>query len=467
MVGFPSRLPRAPRFWTRVSRTFCLLFVAFVLLLSACGFLVLATGLAVPAGAADNPPTPPNQAQVDALKAEVRDLSEQAETLKQREEDLKWVLGFILGAAALFALAQGVSAWFSAESFNKQAEQSLKKANSAAKKIEKRATELQEKYPLFSEEERRRKQAFDDLERIFKEASPVQKPDEGFNWQRNYYTKMPLLERQKLLSTERFISYEIAGKKDPDDVYARRLRRLALFYWSKFIYERKHGSGNYSDIDHAEYLINLAIERIGRAFYLLNDLGNIYIERHRAFADAIPVAQSNGASAAQLKGILDQAKEEFLGSIEAQKNQLRAYFNLSFIFMLDAKSALKINLREDAIRNLRDAIKYLRAGLKYPNWENEPVIEYCGSAIYNLACCYARLFKLYEHKPQWSKAAVKACETVLRKAARIGMSSPDDVKTDFDTEDGDFFPIVHNATPEVKIRFEALKTALLGASGKK
>ncbi len=460
MLKFFSQLRRRHRIETCRSRIICSLFLACVLLCFGWGLLILGAGSA-PAGAAGSPPPPPTptQADVDALKTQINGLEEDAGALKEREEDLKWILGFILGAAALFAFAQGASTWFSAESFNKRAEGSLRKAEKAAKTIERRAAELRKKYPLFSDEEQRRQQAFLDLGRIF--------PDEDFNWQRDYYEKMPVFERQKLLSIERFISYEIAGNQDPDETYARRLRQLARFYWSKFIYERKRGFVDYGDLDHAEYLEDLAMRRIGAAFYLLNDLGNIYFERFKAFERDIHSEKRTEEQEAQLKRALSAAKEKFGDSIEAQKVQLRAYFNLAYIEnrLRDSDEDRKLGLRK-AINYLRQGLK-LPGGLKYPNWENEPVKEYYGSALYNLACYHARLAHLYDGKTLRSMAEAKACEAVLRKAAKIGMASPEDVVKDFDTDGGDFYPILRDAAPEVKNRFERLKRDLLEASRRK
>ena len=476
MLELFARLQRGWRSETWRSRIICSLFLACVLLPSGWGFLALAAGTAAPAGATVKPAPTTTQADVNALKAQIDSLKDHADALMEREEDLKWILGFILGAAALFAFAQGASTWFSAESFNKQAEDSLgrakesetsarnilaeigKSADKAAKDIERQAAELQVKYPLFSDEEERRKQALDDLRRIF--------PDEAFNWQRDDYENMPVFERQKLLSIERFISYEIAGRQDPDEIYAGRLRRLARFYWSKFIYERKHGSGNYADLDHAEYLVDLAARRIGAAFYLLNDLGNIYIERYRAFDTAVPSERRTTEYEAQLKMILGDAKKKFVESVDAQEVQLRAYFNLAYVDcrLRDSGEDRELGLRK-AIQDLREGLK-LRPGAEYPNWENEPVKEYYGSALYNLACYYARLVPLYDGKPLRRMAALKACEAVLRKTAKIGMATPEDVAADFDKESGDIYPILKNAAPEVRNRFENLRRNILAASSR-
>lgn len=284
-------------------------------------------------------------AQSDELKKQTEDLKTQAETLKTKEDDLKWILAFILGAAGLFAAAQAASTWFSAQSFTKQAEDGLSR-------MEKMERDAKTCYPLFAETEARRTQALESLKRIL--------PDEGFNWQRHFYERLPLIQRQELLSVERFLSYEVAGQNADNVEYARTLRKLAQFYFSKFIYEKGRGFGYFDDIERAEYFLELARRRIGPAFYLSNDLGNVHLESFKARMEYLTKRLPPEKIKSEAISSFLQAVRDFENSIGSQPRQLRAYYNLAVI-------------EADHRHNEQEAVKWLEKGLQYPNWEHEPV----------------------------------------------------------------------------------------------
>ena len=259
-------------------------------------------------------------------------------------------------------------------------------------------------------------------------------PDEGFNWQRQFYEKMPLKTRQELLSAERIFPYEVVGQNEPADNYARNLRHLAQFYWTKFIYERVHGMGNLGDLERAEHLLDLAIRKIGAAFYLLNDMGNIHLEYYKLYAKSL--SQHTGLDPVELSRAQDRARRCFEDSIVVQRHQLRAYFNLAYV-------EAELSPHASRVQSLRKAIADLREGLKHPNWERAPIPDQTCGALYNLGCYYARL------APNDPKAE-SACVAVLRKAARLGLISPLEVERDFHSKDGDFNAILKGARPETR-----------------
>jgi tetratricopeptide (TPR) repeat protein len=342
-------------------------------------------------------------ADIHALAAKSStDATLTAAELKDRIDELKWTLGLILVTAGLFTLAQGIATGFSAQSFTKQAEDDL----AHIEKIEK---DIRSQYPVFSMIEKLRVSAFSNLTKILTANSPVQNPDEGFNWRRRFYEKVPLIQRQELLSVEQFNPYEIAGQNDPDEVYASNLRRLALFYWSKFIYERDRGFGNFGDLECAEYLIELAGRRIGRTFYLYNDLGNIRLLVLSARMDSLQQATANEAPVEAFK-TLDLAIDAFQHSIEINPDQIRAYFNLAVI-------------EKDHHHQAAEAIKWLERGLKHTKWEHEVVPEFTCAALFNLGCYYGYLANT-EKQPE----IVQQCLEALKKAAEIGTMDPNDVQ---------------------------------------
>src|SRR5229473_5769946 len=157
------------------------------------------------------------------------------EALKSRLDDLKWILGLIITAAGLFAVAQAASSYFNAQAFTKQAEDSIKRIETLEK-------DLQERFPFFTKIERIRKEAYGTLASIFGE--------EGFDWRNDLYGSLSSHERQKLLSVEHFVGIEFL-QMDSDPQFADNLRRLGNLYASKFRYDRT--IGYQTDLERAEY----------------------------------------------------------------------------------------------------------------------------------------------------------------------------------------------------------------------
>lgn len=360
-------------------------------------------------------------ARIAEAKAAEAELKDQADELKNRIDELKWILALIVTAAGLFTLAQGVAAGFSAQSFTKQADDLVGRLNELEKTVRLRfdamTGEVKSRYPIFAEIEERRAQAYANLSAMLKRYSPLNNADEGFDSRRHFYEGMPLAQRQEILSVERFISYDIAGQNEPAEEFARQLRRLAQFYWAKFLYEQGRGFGYIGDLERAEYLLDIARRRVGRQFYLLNDLGNIRLDSYKARLRM----EKAGSASKDLE--LARAQEAFDDSIAAQPEQLRAYYNRAVIH-----AAYRMNYAA--------AAKDLETGLQYPNWEANPVAGLTCVGYFNLGCCYARLA---ERAANSEKLAQK-CVDALEKAAKIGQVDPNDVNREYS--------VVHEATAE-------------------
>jgi tetratricopeptide (TPR) repeat protein len=340
-----------------------------------------------------------------------------AAELKDRIDELKWILGLIVTAAGLFTLAQGVAAGFAAQSFTKQAEDLLARLreleSTVRSRFEDMTREVKARYPIFSDIEERRAQAYANLNTMLKKYSPLNNADEGFDSRRHFYEGMPLAQRQEILSVERFISYDIAGQNEPPEEFAKQLRRLAQFYWAKFLYEQGRGFGYVGDLERAEYLLDVAKRKIGVQFNLLNDVGNIRLESYKARIDP-RLAGQQGSGNLDLAGELGRAQEAFDDSISAQPKQLRAYYNRAVI--------------EAAFRqNFPAAARFLETGLQQPNWETTPIVGLTCVAYFNLGCCYARLGE----KTADSVEAIQTCIEALKKAAEIGQVDPKDVGREY------------------------------------
>jgi hypothetical protein len=108
--------------------------------------------------------------------------------LKSKIDDFKWVLTLILSVAGLFTVVQGIAAGFSAQNFQRQAQELAQDFQEKAQRIlddlTRIATETKDRYPIFSEIEGRRKDAYKKLTENLKRTSAIGSADEGLDWRR-------------------------------------------------------------------------------------------------------------------------------------------------------------------------------------------------------------------------------------------------------------------------------------------
>ena len=378
--------------------------------------------------------------------------------LKDRLDEIKWTLGLIVITAGLFTLAQGVAAGFSAQSFTRQAEDTL----SDLKKLE---SDVHRRYPFFADTEERRTEAYENLTRMLA-ASSVNDAEEGFDWRRFSYATRSLMERQEILAFERLVPYEIASQHESREVYSLQIQRLARFYWSKFVFEHGRGLGYFADLERAEYLLELALRKASGRVSIYNDLGNIRLESARARIavqdrDLYPTPQSDqnfNEITEAFKGAIDT----FEASIRIQPQQLRARYNLAVLYA------------EDLQNRLPDAIEELEKGVRWTNWETRPVPAFTCTAWFNLGCYYGRLAK---ENPKLTLA--NKCIAALEDAANIGLLAPEDVNKEFfsvrayhqcqpgtvtdlipNTPDGDLYYLARHGSEKTKAELARLRPLL-------
>jgi hypothetical protein len=313
------------------------------------------------------------------------------EELKARLDDLKWILGLIVTAAGLFAVAQAAAAFFNAQTFTKQSEDAIKRIQDLEKDAE-------DRYPIFLRTEQSRKEAYRSLAFAFQ--------DEGFDWRDRLYDKMPLRERQHLLSVERFVGLEFLPIRGSEIEFAHNLRRLANFYASKFLHEHERDFGNLADLERAEYYLHIARDLADDAFYMLNDLGLLYLEFHKPRS-------------------IETARSYFEKSLKKHHKQQRAHYNLAVAATYERKWEI--------------AIASLEHALKHPVWERTPVSEMECSIHYNLGCAKARLF--YRGGPG-SDELFRSSLEALERAAEIGQVRKKTLDFDLDNPDGDLFEML-------------------------
>lgn len=424
-----------------------------------------------------NVSSPPGNAADSATAPNLKDL-------EKKLDDLRWILTLILASAGLFTVVQGIAAGFSAQNFQKQAEDAIKRlekeaeralndlkrqsdeavgnfrktseeasqaalqqvnekfqgvldhldqeAKSRIARLEELEQQVRTHYPLF---EKDRAHAFSALQKRIAKFSLVQNSADGFDQRRKFYERIDLGERQEILAVDRALAYEIAGQNDPPDVFAEHAKQLAQFYWSKFIYEKSLGYGSLDDLERAEHLLEIVRSKApkDKQFQFLNVLGNVRLERHKAkmAAGKFPAGLAP-ADDPDLAG----ARAAFETSIEQHPDQIRGYHNLAVIYTYYSYTTEDTVL----IAQLRRAVRILEQGLTYQNWETQPVREFRCGTLYNLACVHARLAVL---DAGTRKQECEAALLRLGEAAELGFVPQEDVDADYEKETGDIYPLLH------------------------
>lgn len=373
----------------------------------------------------------------DGLKTREDEIKTREEELKSREEELRWVLELILAFAGAFAIAQAAAAWFSSETFTKQAEDSLKKISDVEKEVE-------SNYPLYSAAEQVRRDAYRELAYSLQAGSGTDK-DEGYDWRENLYENMEPSARQSLLSVEHFVGIEFLRRPPDDATYTQNLRRLANFYVSKFEYENNCGFGYLGDLERAEYYLKRALDRSNEAFYLLNDLGLL----HAHWCSQVYKSER--------EKYLSNGHSFFTRSSNIRPEQQRAYYNLGVI-----------ERRKNASPNWRAAIKIMQQAAEQAVWEEVFIEARKADIHYNLACWWARV-AVEEHKGGpigMNSDPIKDCLKALEECARTGLVKKNRVDEDYgpgpgsNPINGEFFDLTKHGNDELKEKLKEIKPKL-------
>jgi hypothetical protein len=327
------------------------------------------------------------------------DLNQQ--DLKVRLDELRATLQLLIVAAGLFAVAQGAAAFFNALTFTKQ-------ADDAIKRIQDQAREAESRFPMFARGEVVRREAYASLADIFRDPFFL-------DWRTSAYERLDLLDRQKLLSVERFIGIELLPHPGGPEGFVRDLRRLANFYASKHRYDTSKTQAQWTDLERSEYYLKLAIREAGDDnYHLVTDLGVLYMEYH-------------------LPRRLDEAEKQFRESARRMKNQQRAHYNLG----------VAAGYRKD----WKNTIAYYAEALSHQNWERRPLPEMSCAILYNQACAFAR----YSYEDAMKRKDLAAqCLNSLKQASRFGFMMLSVVEADLTESDGAFAHLDHQTRTEIE-----------------
>jgi tetratricopeptide (TPR) repeat protein len=347
---------------------------------------------------------------------------------KARMDEMRWMLTIIGSLAAFFVIAQSASAFFTAQSYTRSADDAL--ARMTAQEAEIRA-----RYPVFAEVEKARQEAYADLRTALKniEDRGANDPLEALAFLRRFYIHYGVQKRQRLLSVESFASVDLDPNRPDGAQYAGDLRRLGFFYQSKFLHEDGLGKGVLSDLERAESYLRMAFDK-SADFTILNDLGNLYLSFYNACGTRHP------------EDLLQKAESEFLNSLKSEPNQQRAHYNLG---VLEGKYR----------KHYHEAIVHLRNATREANWERFPVTNTQSYIYYNLGCYIAR--ELSGSSVVLTVADGKELLESLHTAASFHRIPQKLVKGDFEQTDGDIFPILGKVDTGLNLALESAKQALL------
>jgi hypothetical protein len=378
-------------------------------------------------GARTNDPAP----SPDALRAEQSRIGYEQDALEKRVAMLQAQLGWVLAAVGLFTLVQGAFAAFGAHNFVQQADrimsdmkdrqkaaieqlnehsrQMAERGETAVKSIEALALDVRARYPMFHRAEQARREAFESLGRLI----------ENGDWREGLYEQLGVLERQRLLSVENFVGLEFL---ESDSNLAGDLRLMGNFYASKYVSEERK---NLTDLDRAQYYLELALNSTGRAFHHLNDYGLLHLEIMRP---AKP----------------DIAKSQFQESRRKRQHQ-RAAYNLACIAHDCGNAATE---PPEKVRHYREAHDLLKEALGHDVWELTKSTDREGGIHYNLACCLARLSECDRSVDARKRLAGALAE--LEIAARIGITKRKTLLHDLEDADGDLTALSKCSDPSIR-----------------
>jgi hypothetical protein len=355
--------------------------------------------------------------------------------IKGNFDELKWLLTILAGFAVITAIAQAAAAWLSALTYDKQAKEKLQE-------IDKVQESVQARYPLFRVVEEKRKEAHAILIELLGEASraddPRAGPTEAISWLDDFYRDVKPEKRQLVLSVESFASIDLdpgrAGSPEEN------LKRFAVFYHSKFRYEKRMKVASFCDLERAEYYLLLALKELPADFTLHNEIGNLYLT----------MWEHIGQLPAKYPDYLRRARDSFDASLDLQKNQQRAYYNLAYIEAVYDKKP------DAASGRLTEAL----AGDK--PWQRNSSSNALAAYIhYNLGCNRARII-VRDHQGAIDTTLALPALSELEAASRLGQIRPDYVEDDYTKPNtGDIYDLYQRGDQAVRGELDRIKQLLI------
>jgi hypothetical protein len=363
------------------------------------------------------------------------------------KEDVKGYLESVIAIAGLFSIAQTILAAFTSKSFADQAEKDVEKLD-----------RLKEQYVLWAQAEDARDSALRSLvERVRPPGNlapgAVNDSFDSVGWvdyRADLYGQMSVDERQLLLSTDRYLGYDLLPQLRSQGS-AGVLRLLANFYLTKYDHEVRLGCAEWQDLERAHHLLQAWISRDPGAFQFHNDLAVVFTHYASYFEDR--------GDRENWRKALVTADEELKTSAKLQPAQQRSYYGRS-VFAHDV--AMKSARDQDKRPGIREAIQFLRQAKSKDNWETRPKPTMVTDMQYNLACYEALLASLPNDggKIVLTGRAVDTVMGLLREVAEAGTIRKKFVDYDFDDPKGDMYRFHWELNPRHLTDLEKLRPRL-------
>jgi hypothetical protein len=315
------------------------------------------------------------------------------EEFDKAKEDAKSYLEWVIGIAGFFTIAQTLAAGFAAQSFSADAEKRLKEIDALKVETRKELEAFNEKHRNAILAEDARIKSIRSLRHVYEQGvltesgvpgAATQKQIDWLDLRYNLFGKMDVIERQRLLSIDRYLGFDLQLESMKDDLErANTLRVMANFYISKFEYESKLHMAHWPDLQRAEYFLRLWIRHSPGRYQFRNDLGLVfcmYAAQYHKLKDF----------ALERKYRL-LAKREHEIAAEIQPEQQRAYYNLAVIERDLSKIPDTASAASATSLHLKEALRLYGLAAQHKNWEEVPEPDLNADILYNTACCEALL----------------------------------------------------------------------------
>jgi tetratricopeptide (TPR) repeat protein len=321
----------------------------------------------------------PAAAQKADPTAQVEVLRRQLDELRRDAGATRDLLTLLLVVGGFYTALQGLFNFYSAQNFTRQAESELGR-------IKEMMVDVQARFPMFGEIEKRRREAFEDLAATL----PT-------DWRERGYLALDIETRQRIFSLESFVALEFSASPGQQDRVAQNLYNLGRFYRSKYVSVPSDQRDPF-DLDRAEYYLRLALASAQRPHHVLNELGLIYLEFRKGRSETEEERSRR----------LSIATSYFDRSRRQNDRQQRALYNLALVEFQRKNYDAAQDLLETAVEKLMI-------------WEDAPDEDMLGHSLYNLACTYSRkaeaLHTVNPADPRVDELLRMACSRLMEAAA--------------------------------------------------
>ncbi|HXB70015.1 MAG TPA: hypothetical protein VNY05_17310 [Candidatus Acidoferrales bacterium] len=337
---------------------------------------------------------------------------------KERAESVQTLVTTLIGLSSLYALALGFTTFLSAQQYLQKLENNTSSSTTAMEKMDaqvrfmelrtrrqlrdirveaaRQRRELQIQFPLFGGIDGMLSSILNELGFLSDSLMVDFDTFDDAKWRQ---------KRQKVMFYERAIAgYNLLNTP----VYERRIVEvfsgLGRFYRKTF-----QKTNQRDDLDRARFYSDIAVEKSGRRYMMLNNLAGIWLEKR--IAEKAEVEKELRTE--ELRNARELADE----SLRKRPNQQCALYILAWI--------------DDEEEDLPEAVRRLSEALKIPVWEDRPEPMLNAVIQYNLGCALSRFAAKQEHHRETNlDEAVKNLKLAIAAEKRLRPQFENDLTGD-------------------------------------